>query len=198
MEWYNKGKKEVLDELGVDLSFGLSNIEAAKRLEEYGRNELQEQVKKGFVSKLIAQFTDFLIIILLVSAGISAFVGEKEDAFVILAIVVINAILGIYQEGKAEKSVEALQRLSAPTANILRDGNRITLPAAEIVPGDVVILEAGDIIPADIRLLESSNMKIEEASLTGESVPVGKDAKAKVVGFVGIGEIGRASCRERV
>lgn len=188
MEWYNKGKKEVLDELGVDLSFGLSNIEAAKRLEEYGRNELQEQVKKGFVSKLIAQFTDFLIIILLVSAGISAFVGEKEDAFVILAIVVINAILGIYQEGKAEKSVEALQRLSAPTANILRDGNRITLPAAEIVPGDVVILEAGDIIPADIRLLESSNMKIEEASLTGESVPVGKDAKAKIVGFVGIGD----------
>lgn len=188
MEWYNKGKKEVLDELRTDLSYGLSNNEAAKRLEEYGRNELEEQAKKSFISKLIAQFADFLIIILLVSAGISAFVGEKEDAFVILAIVVINAILGIYQEGKAEKSVEALQRLSAPTAKIIREGTQATLPAAEIVLGDVVVLEAGDIIPADIRLLESSNMKVEEASLTGESVPVEKDAKAKIAGSVGIGD----------
>ncbi len=122
MEWYNKGKKEVLDELRTDLSHGLSNNEAARRLEEYGRNELEEQAKKSFISKLIAQFADFLIIILLIAAGISAFVGEREDAFVILAIVVINAILGIYQEGKAEKSVEALQRLSAPTAKVIRDG----------------------------------------------------------------------------
>ena len=188
MEWYNKGKKEVLDELRTDLSHGLSNNEAARRLEEYGRNELEEQAKKSFISKLIAQFADFLIIILLIAAGISAFVGEREDAFVILAIVVINAILGIYQEGKAEKSVEALQRLSAPTAKVIREANQITLPAAEIVPGDVVVLEAGDIIPADIRLLESSNMKVEEASLTGESVPVEKDAKAKIAGPVGIGD----------
>jgi len=188
LEWYNKGKKEVLDELRTDLSHGLSNNEAARRLEEYGRNELEEQAKKSFISKLIAQFADFLIIILLIAAGISAFVGEREDAFVILAIVVINAILGIYQEGKAEKSVEALQRLSAPTAKVIREANQITLPAAEIVPGDVVVLEAGDIIPADIRLLESSNMKVEEASLTGESVPVEKDAKAKIAGPVGIGD----------
>lgn len=188
MEWYNKGKKEVLNELGTDLSHGLSSKEAAKRLEEYGRNELEEQVKKSFVSKLIAQFADFLIIILLIAAGISAFVGEREDAFVILSIVVVNAILGIYQEGKAEKSVEALQKLSAPNAKVIREGNQITLPAAEIVPGDVVVLEAGDIIPADIRLLESSNMKVEEASLTGESVPVEKDAKAKIAGSVGIGD----------
>lgn len=188
MEWYNKGKKEVLNELGTDLSHGLSNREAAKRLEEYGRNELEEQVKKSFVSKLIAQFADFLIIILLIAAGISAFVGEREDAFVILSIVIINAILGIYQEGKAEKSVEALQKLSAPNAKVIREGNQIILPAAEIVPGDVIVLEAGDIIPADIRLLESSNMKVEEASLTGESVPVEKDAKAKIAGSVGIGD----------
>jgi len=188
LEWYNKGKREVLNELGTDLSHGLSNREAAKRLEKYGRNELEEQVKKSFISKLIAQFADFLIIILLIAAGISAFVGEREDAFVILSIVVINAILGIYQEGKAERSVEALQKLSAPNAKVIREGNQITLPAAEIVPGDVVVLEAGDIIPADIRLLESSNMKVEEASLTGESVPVEKDAKAKVAGYVGIGD----------
>ncbi len=188
MEWYNKGKNEVLNELRTDLSHGLSNSEAAKRLEEHGRNELEEQVKKSFISKLIAQFADFLIIILMIAAGISASVGEKEDAVVILAIVVINAILGIYQEGKAEKSVEALQKLSAPNAKVIREGNQITLPASEIVPGDVIVLEAGDIIPADMRLLESSNMKVDEASLTGESVPVEKDAKAKTVGYVGIGD----------
>ena len=188
MEWYNKGKRDVLNELKTDLSNGLSNKEAAKRLEEYGRNELEEQSKKSFISKLIAQFADFLIIILLVAAGISAFVGEREDALVILAIVIINAILGIYQEGKAERSVEALQKLSAPNAKVIREGNLLTLPAAEIVPGDVVALEAGDIIPADIRLLESSNMKVEEASLTGESVPVEKDAKAQIAGNVGIGD----------
>ena len=188
MEWYNKGKKEVLNELKTNLSSGLSNKEAAERLEIYGKNELEAQTKKSFISKLIAQFADFLIVILLIAAGISAFVGEREDAFVILAIVIINAILGIYQEGKAEKSVEALQKLSAPNAKVIREGNLLTLPASEIVPGDVVVLEAGDIIPADIRLLESSNMKVEEASLTGESVPVEKDAKSQIVGSVGIGD----------
>lgn len=188
LEWYNKGKKEVLNELVTNLSYGLSNEEAAKRLEEYGRNELEEQAKKSFVSKVIAQFADFLIIILLIAAGISAFVGEKEDAFVILAIVIINAILGIYQEGKAEKSVEALQKMSAPNAKVVREGIVVTLPAAEIVPGDVVVLEAGDIIPADMRLLDTSNMKVEEASLTGESVPVEKDSKSQIAGSVGIGD----------
>lgn len=188
MEWYNKGKKEVLNELKTNLSSGLSNKEAAERLARYGKNELEAQTKKSFISKLIAQFADFLIVILLIAAGISAFVGEREDAFVILAIVIINAILGIYQEGKAEKSVEALQKLSAPNAKVIREGDLLTLPASEIVPGDVVVLEAGDIIPADIRLLESSNMKVEEASLTGESVPVEKDAKAQIVGSVGIGD----------
>jgi len=188
LEWYNKGKREVLNELKTDLNHGLSSGEAEKRLNEFGRNELQEQTKKSFVSKLIAQFADFLIVILLIAAGVSAFVGEKDDAFVILAIVVINAILGIYQEGKAEKSVEALQKLSAPNARVIRDGSQIIIPAAEIVPGDIVVLEAGDIIPADIRLLESSNMKVEEASLTGESVPVEKDAKAQILGNVGIGD----------
>lgn len=188
MEWYNKDKREVLKELGTSLDRGLSDKEAEIRLQKYGRNELEAQKKKSFLSKLIAQFADFLIIILLVAAGISAFVGEKEDAIVILAIVVINAILGIYQEGKAEKSVEALQKLSAPNAKVIRDGNMLTLPASEIVPGDVVVLEAGDIVPADLRLLESSNMKVEEASLTGESVPVEKDAKSQIVGKVSIGD----------
>jgi len=188
LEWYNKGKGEVLKELNTDLSVGLSEKEAKRRIEEYGRNELETRSKKGLLSKFAAQFADFLIIILLLAAGISAFVGEKEDAVIILAIVVINAVLGIYQEGKAEKSVEALQRLSAPNAKVIREGKLLIMPAAEIVPGDVIVLEAGDIIPADIRLFESSNLKIEEASLTGESVPVEKDARAKIVGAVGIGD----------
>ncbi len=188
MEWYNKGKSEVLKELNTDFSVGLSEREAVRRIEEYGKNELLIQSKKSFLSKFIAQFADFLIIILLLAAGISAFVGEKDDAIIILSIVVINAALGIYQEGKAEKSVEALQRLSAPNAKVIREGNLIVIPAAEIVPGDVVVLEAGDIIPADLRLFESSNLKVEEASLTGESVPVEKDAKAKILGTVGIGD----------
>ena len=188
MEWYNKGKNEVLKELSTDFSKGLSEKEAELRIEEYGKNELEVQTKKGFLSKFIAQFADFLIIILLLAAGISAFVGEREDAIIILSIVVINAALGIYQEGKAEKSVEALQKLSAPNAKVIRDSNMVIIPAAEIVPGDVVMLDAGDIIPADLRLFESSNLKIEEASLTGESLPVEKDAKAKILGNVGIGD----------
>ncbi|MGB4440087.1 MAG: HAD-IC family P-type ATPase, partial [Sedimentibacter sp.] len=188
MEWYNKSKKEVLSELNTDENFGLNDEEADLRIEKYGKNELEAQAKKSFWSKLVAQFADFLIIILIVAAGISAAVGEKEDAVVILAIVVINAILGIYQEGKAEKSVEALQKMSAPNAKVIRLGNQIVLPAANIVPGDIVVLEAGDIIPADVRLVESSNLKIEEASLTGESVPVEKDAKAKIIGSAGIGD----------
>jgi Ca2+-transporting ATPase len=188
LEWYNKGKNEILKELNTNLSIGLSEKEAEKRIERYGKNELEVQAKKSILSKLAAQFADFLIIILLVAAGVSAFVGEKEDAMIILAIVVINAALGIYQEGKAEKSVEALQKLSAPNAKIVRDGKKRVIPAADIVPGDVVVLEAGDIVPADLRLFESSNLKIEEASLTGESVPVEKDAKAKIAGPVGIGD----------
>ena len=188
MEWYNKGKNEVLKELKTDLSVGLSEKEAKRRLELYGKNQLETHTKKSVLSKLLAQFADFLIVILLLAAGVSAFVGEREDAIIILAIVVINAVLGIYQEGKAEKSVEALQKLSALSAKVVREGQLMVIPAAEIVPGDLVVLEAGDIIPADIRLLESSNLKVEEASLTGESVPVEKDAKSKIVGYVGIGD----------
>ncbi|HQC70823.1 MAG TPA: cation-translocating P-type ATPase [Sedimentibacter sp.] len=188
MEWYNKGKNEVLKELDTNLSVGLSEKEVKRRIEKYGKNEFEEQAKKSILNKFAAQFADFLIIILLIAAGVSAFVGEREDAVIILAIVVLNAALGIYQEGKAEKSVEALQRLSAPNAKVIREGNLTVVPAADIVPGDVVVLEAGDIIPADIRLFESSNLKVEEASLTGESVPVEKDAKAKIVGTVGIGD----------
>lgn len=188
MEWYNKSKKEVLSELGTDEYLGLNDQEALQRIEKYGKNELEAKAKKTFAQKLIEQFKDFLIIILIVAAIVSAAVGEVQDAIVILAIVVMNAIMGIVQEGKAEKSVEALQKMSAPNAKVIRNGNQMVLAASSIVPGDVVVLEAGDIIPADLRLIESSNLKIEEASLTGESVPVEKDAKASITGAAGIGD----------
>jgi Ca2+-transporting ATPase len=188
MEWYNKSKEEVISELATDEMQGLSEQEAALRLDKHGKNELAAQAKKSFAAKLLAQFADFLIIILIVAAIVSAAVGEVSDSIVILAIVVINALLGIYQEGKAEKSVEALQKMSAPNAKVLREGRQIEVPAANIVPGDIVILETGDIIPADIRLVESSNLKIEEAALTGESVPVEKDAKEIIQGTAGIGD----------
>lgn len=187
-EWYNKSKEEIITELGSDENLGLSDEEATRRIEKYGKNELEAQAKKSFLSKLIEQFSDYLIIILLVAAAVSYFVGEPKDSIVILAIVVINAFLGIYQEGKAEKSVEALQKMSAPNAKVIRNGCQTEIPAANIVPGDIVVLEAGDIIPADVRLIESSNMKIEEASLTGESVPVEKDAKEVIEGKAGIGD----------
>ena len=188
MEWYNKSKSEILTELNTDEKSGLSDHEVTLRLEKYGKNELEEQAKKSFAAKLADQFKDFLIIILIVAAVISAVVGEVSDAVVIIAIVIVNAILGIYQEGKAEKSVEALQKMSAPNAKIIRNGQQVEIPSSDVVPGDIVVLEAGDILPADIRLIESSNLKVEEASLTGESVPVEKDAKAVLEGSAGIGD----------
>ena len=188
MEWYNKSKQEALTELSTDENLGLSEQEAVQRIEKYGKNELEAQAKKSFWTKLLAQFADFLIIILIVASIISAAVGEVQDSIVILAIVVINAILGIYQEGKAEKSVEALQKMSAPNAKVIRDGKQKEVSASSVVPGDIVVLEAGDIVPADVRLIESSNLKVEEASLTGESVPVDKEAKEIIEGSAGIGD----------
>lgn len=176
MEWYEKNIKELLSELNTNIDTGLSNEEITHRSQKYGPNELKEETKRSFLSKVIAQFNDFLIIILIVASIISFIVGEKTDAIVILAIVVINAILGLYQEGRAEKSLEALKKMAAPNAKAIRNGNATIVPANTLVPGDIVLLESGDIVPADLRLIESSNLKIEEASLTGESVPTEKKA----------------------
>lgn len=177
-EWYKKDKDESLSSLDVDFEKGLSDEDARKNLEEYGPNELKEEKQKSFFKKLLEQFTDFLVLILIVAAIVSAAVGEVKDAIVIIAIVIVNAFLGLYQEGKAEKALEALKKMSSPNAKVRRDGNVIEIPSAELVPGDIVLLDAGDIIPADLRLIESSNLKVEEASLTGESVPVDKDSNA--------------------
>ncbi|NLW40110.1 MAG: calcium-transporting P-type ATPase, PMR1-type [Tissierellia bacterium] len=188
MDWYKKDKNYLLTNLKTDGDKGISDEEARNRLEKYGPNELKEEGKKSLLSKILAQFNDFLIIILIIASIISFMVGERTDSLVILAIVVINALLGLYQEGKAEKSLEALKKMAAPNAKVIRNGAATIVPANNLVPGDIVLLEAGDVIPADLRLIESSNLKVEEASLTGESVPVEKDADEVFTQDVSLGD----------
>ena len=187
-EWYKMNKEDLLTSLGTDPNLGLSDDEVKKRISEYGTNELKEEAKKSFLSKLLAQFADFLILILIGAAVISFIVGEGKDALVILAIVVLNAFLGLYQEGKAEKALEALKKMSSPTAKVIRNGHVSEVDASTLVPGDIVALDAGDIILADLRLIESSNLKVEEASLTGESVPVEKDSNIVFQEDVSLGD----------
>ncbi len=155
---------------------GLSDEEVQKRIEEYGHNKLEEKKKQSLLSKFIDQFKDLMIIVLLVAAAISVFIAKEwVDAIIILFVVVVNAILGVIQENKAEKSLEALKNMSAPFSKVMRNGQVCHIKTEEIVPGDVVILEAGDFVPADMRLIEFASLKIEEAALTGESVPVEKE-----------------------
>jgi Ca2+-transporting ATPase len=187
-EVYKGGLANFLQGSGVDPQTGLSLDEAAARLEQYGQNVLREKEKKPFFMKILDQFKDFMVIILIIASIVSGVLGEWVDALVIIAIVIINAILGVVQEGKAEKAIEALQKMSAPNARVIRDGETKIIPASEIVPGDVCVMEAGDIVPADIRLIESSSLKAEEASLTGESVPVEKDAAILITKDVSIGD----------
>lgn len=188
MEWYRKDIESTLDELFSDKNAGLSNEEAKKRIEKYGLNELEEKEKAGLFSKIIAQFKDFLVLILIGASIVSILVGEITDSIVIIAIVIINATLGIIQEGKAEKALEALKKMASPNAKVIRDGHLNIVSANMLVPGDIVVLEAGDIIPSDLRLIESSNLKIEEASLTGESVPVEKSANITLDEEVSLGD----------
>jgi len=188
MAWYNKSAEEVLREQNSDVKVGLTEFNASTRLEKYGENKLPDKAKKSMLSKIWEQVSDFLIIVLLIAAVVSGIVGEWVDAGVILAIVVLNAALGIIQEGKAEKALESLQKMAAPNARVLRDGRVQMVPTAKLVPGDIVVLEAGDIVAADMRLIESANLKIDEASLTGESVPAEKDANEAIDGDVGIGD----------
>lgn len=188
MDWYKLSKEDLLSQLDTNQETGLKNEEIEKRLEKYGPNELKEEEGRSFLAKLKDQFADFLILILIGAAIISFIVGERVDAIVILAIVFINALLGIYQEGKAEKALEALKQMASPTAKVIRNGRVEVVPSKSLVPGDIVLLDAGDVIPADLRLIESSNLKIEEASLTGESVPVEKDAEINLTEDTTLGD----------
>ncbi len=171
--FYSKKVEEVLAELKTSLS-GLSSQEAQKRLSEYGFNELQEKKEETLLQMFIDQFKDFMIVILIIAALVSAFVGEYTDAIVIVAIVVLNALLGVIQENRANKALKALKKMTKPNAKVIRDGKVQVVPTRELIPGDIVVLEAGDFVPADGRLIEVANLKINEASLTGESVPVEK------------------------
>ena len=177
MEWYKLTAEELKTKLNTHKDKGISNLEAKNRLEKYGLNELKEEARKSLLYKILAQFKDFLVIILIIASIISYIVGEKVDAIVILAIVIINALLGLYQEGRAEKALEALKKMTSPNAKVIREGNTTVVPANSLVPGDIVLLDAGDIVPSDLRLIESSNLKIDESSLTGESLAVEKNAK---------------------
>ncbi|WP_342758932.1 cation-translocating P-type ATPase [Kineothrix sedimenti] len=177
-KYFNLSASETAEDLQVDLSTGLSGKEATERSQKYGQNRLEGGKEKSILAMALDQLKDFLVLILIVAAVISILLGEELEGIVILAIVVLNTFLGVYQENKASNALKALKEMASPHAKALRDGQVVEIASHEVVPGDVVILEAGDYIPADLRLVESINLKIDEAALTGESVPVEKDAKA--------------------
>ena len=185
---YQGSREELLEKIKSNPKTGLSSSEAQARLEKYGPNKIESSNKKSMLEKIKEQILDPMVILLIVASIISAFTGDKIEAIIIIAIVIINAIMSIYQEGQAEDSVAALQKMSSPEATVVRDGKRGKVKAEDLVPGDIVILETGDIIPADIRLLDSRNLQIDESSLTGESVAVEKDAQAVYDTEVGIGD----------
>lgn len=179
MRYYLEETQNVLGSLETGRE-GLSPEQAALRLDKYGGNKLAENRKKTVFQRLLDQLKDPMVVILMVAAVISGIVGEIADAAVILTVVILNSILGIVQEGKAEKAIEALAKLSSPYSKVRRNGHVTQIKSEELVPGDIVLLEAGDAVPADMRLIEASSLKIEEASLTGESVPVEKDTAVLV------------------
>lgn len=191
--WFNKTVDEVESTLKTNAENGLTAEEAKKRQEEYGLNELKAKKKKSLFVKFLEQFKDFMIIILIISAIISGVVGVAQgegftDTIIILVVVVVNAIIGVAQENKAEKSLEALQKLSSHVAKVVRDGKLQVIQSKELVPGDIVILETGDYVPADLRIIEAVNLKAQEAALTGESVPVEKMAAKIEDEKIGIGD----------
>lgn len=181
--WYTKDLEQVFRELRTNKNNGLTEEEAEKRLAKYGDNNLKEKKKESLFVKFIKEFNDFMIITLIVAAIISAVVsklnGESDyfDSIIIIAIVIFNAVMGLIQEQKAEKSLEALKKMSAPIAKVKRNEKVMEIESSKVVPGDIVILEAGNYVPADCRLISAYNLKIEESALTGETVPTQKDEK---------------------
>ena len=193
--WFNKTVDETVKELKTNEESGLTTEEVKTRKEKYGLNELATKKKKSTFIKFLEQFKDFMIIVLIISAVISGIVGIKQegisgitDTIIILVVIIANAIIGVLQENKAEKSLEALQKLSSHVAKVMRNGKLLTIPSRELVPGDVVILETGDYVPADLRIIEAVNLKAQESALTGESVPVEKMAARIEDEKVGIGD----------
>ena len=195
MTAHNQSRSQVVETLKSDITLGLSQAEAQQRLSQYGENKLREMPKKTNVQRFLDQFKDAMILILLIAAAISFTVaiveGNPKEFFepvLILLIVFINAILGVFQESKAEKALDALKNMSAPHARVIRDGKEMLISSSELVPGDIIRLEAGDFIPADARQLQSASLKAEESALTGESVPSEKDAEAVVAEDAPLGD----------
>ncbi len=174
--WFSKSQEEVLRELNVNSKTGLSTEEANSRIQKYGENKLKGKPKKSLISLFFAQLKDMLIYVLLGATVITIIIGEYVDAIIILAVIILNAVIGVVQEFKAEKAIEALQQMTTPKTLVRRDGEVKEINSEELVPGDIIIIDAGRYIPADIRLIESVNLQIEESALTGESVPTDKDA----------------------
>ncbi len=186
-DWHALKTEEVLDHLKVEGN-GLTTEEAKRRQEYYGPNQLQEAPRPGFLQMLWEQLNNFVVILLIIASVVSALLGDFVEAAAIMAIVVLNAVLGIVQERRAEEALAALKKLAAPDAQVVRDGRRVSIPSYDLVPGDLVFLEAGNFIPADIRLLEAVNLRIEEASLTGESLAVQKNAATVLEKNVPLGD----------
>jgi Ca2+-transporting ATPase len=178
MEHYQQTTEQVITSLQSDSETGLSKAEAQKRLAQYGPNELVERGKKSPFVIFLSQFKEVMVIVLLIAALVSAFLGEFTEVIVILAIVVLNAILGFTQEYRAEQAMEALKKMAVPFVRVRREGHVLEISSTELVPGDIVLLEAGNLIPADSRILESASLKVQEAALTGESEPVDKKVAA--------------------
>jgi P-type Ca2+ transporter type 2C len=172
--WHELSAAAVVQRLQSDLDSGLSSHEAARRLARDGPNEIREQGRRSLQNIIVSQFKDLMILILIAAALVSGIVGEAEDTIAILAIVLLNAAIGIFQDFRAERAIAALKRLAASKAEVVRAGHRQMIAASEIVAGDIVLLEAGTAVPADLRLIEAPQLKIIEATLTGESVPVEK------------------------
>ncbi len=185
--WIALPADETLEHLATSPS-GLTTEEARRRLVRYGPNQLVEAPPPPFWRKVWEQFNNFVVWLLIVAAVISAFLGDWVEAAAIMAIVILNAILGIVQESRAEQALAKLRQMAAPEAHVIRDGRRQVVPAREVVPGDIVLLEAGNYVPADVRLLESVNLRLDESALTGESSPVSKDASVVIRDRVPLGD----------
>ena len=193
--WCTLDVREIQRQLKTSIKMGLTDEEAKIRKEKYGPNQLAEGKKENIFLKFIKQFNDFMIITLIITAVISAGVSYLQatndyiDSIIIIAIVILNAIVGLIQDSKAEKSIEALKKLTAPMAKVKRNGIIKSINSEELVPGDIIIIETGDYVPADARLISANNLKVEESALTGETVPVLKDANVILQDNVAIGDM---------